>query len=158
MPSTSTCQGIQHTLVQRLLSSSETCYAAFRGMAVLYWKYDSNKMTWHAHDCIGSTNTMCGDAQKNCIYCCTVQNNICKDIYPWLFGSVKVMPSNTDILHYIQHLYLQTTSVPPTETHVDVDEDFLCNNTELRKLLLIVDKETTIISLIGSCGSHCYLI
>jgi len=105
--STVPCQGIQHDQVQILLSSSEIYYAAIRGIALLHWKFDNNKKTWHTLNCMGDNNTSFHDG-NNCIPCCNVQNNIKKDTYPWLFEGIKVLPSTMEIIQYIQYLYSET--------------------------------------------------
>jgi len=73
--STVPCQGIQHDQVQILLSSSEIYYAAIRGIALLHWKFDNNKKTWHTLNCMGVNNASFHDG-NNCIPCHNIQNNI----------------------------------------------------------------------------------
>jgi len=157
MSATAICQGIWHVLVWSLLSISQKCYAALRGMALLHWKFDNINKTWHVVDCMGDMVVSAYEGHDNCIHCHNAQNSIQKETYPWLFDGVKVMPSNTEILQYIQHLY-SITLHDKTEKDVNVDEFFMNNNVELHKSLLIVDNDTTVITLNGNNGSCCYLI
>jgi len=149
-----TCQGIQHVKVRQYLSCTEMRYASLRGIALLHWKYNNVQKSWHATNCMEDIAVHLQDKDNCCVACHNAQNKIKKKTYPWLFQETSMLPSDDEIVRYIQHIYRVAKDNPSNNNVSDV----FMTDIRLRKLLLIIGKEIDAVTLDERPRARSYLI
>ena len=93
------CKGLQHYRVTQFLCSSEYKYAAMRGTAILYWRFDYQANAWFSFNCKGFWYA--GDSEKTrgmCRACWSANTYIKKKMHAWLYQDTLTTPSINDIL------------------------------------------------------------